>query len=213
MAIRRCVAVGRRSRCWRSGVRDYRVPESSQRRGASPTHWPPATTATAPSARSLRPRGFAPGPARGVEPLAGSAPRAEARGGGGQDAAAAVEWRSRARRPDERIRVLSLPLQTTWLLAPAFCSESPRFGAASAPLAIAATGLGALVAIAFGVARALDSGGSAPAAVAGLPWPFALAFLLAGICLGLSARHAVQREWLPAAAGGLWAALALFWLL
>jgi hypothetical protein len=108
--------------------------------------------------------------------------------------------------------LLTPPVQVLWLLAPAVLLGI-ALTRGMRPVGIAASGLGALAAIAFGVARALDTGGRGLASVAGLPWPFALAFVLAGICIGLSARLALRRQWLPAAAGGLWAGLALFWLL
>ena len=111
----------------------------------------------------------------------------------------------------EKSALLSLPLQLLWLLAPV-----ALFGIALArgtqSVAVLVTGLGALVSIAYGVSRVLGSDGTAPPQVAGTPWPFALAFVLAGACALLSIRVALKRQWLLAAAGGLWTALALFWL-
>jgi hypothetical protein len=120
--------------------------------------------------------------------------------------------------------------QAIWLVLPALLlalgalaarrratPQPPATAAAAHPgrliAAVAVADAAALAAIAAGVADALSSGGRGVAHVAGIPWLFALAFVLAAVGLLLTIGLARARIWLAVAGSAAWLGLALFWLL
>jgi hypothetical protein len=127
------------------------------------------------------------------------------------------------------------PVQIAWLALPAIAliafalrSRRDAIAAASAPdaalppgdamaraftAAICVAAVACAASIAGGIAAVLDSDGSGVAKVAGLPWPFALAFVFAAMLAIDTAVLAWRRALVPAAAGFVWLTLALFWLL
>ena len=112
--------------------------------------------------------------------------------------------------------IYSVPLQLAWLVAPALllaagARRRSRRGRSIA--AAAGAGIASLGAIAGGVAAALDSGGRGIAVVAGLPWPFAVAFVLSALTVVATLALVRQRAYIAATGSALWVALALFWLL
>ena len=108
------------------------------------------------------------------------------------------------------------PLQALWLLVPALMLVAAALRRPGSNLgliisALVAGVVGAAV-TALGIAAVIGSDGDV-GEIAGIPWPFALALLFALDLAVVTAWLFARRAWLAAAAGALWVALALFWLL
>ncbi len=107
----------------------------------------------------------------------------------------------------------SVPLQLAWLvLGAALVIAATLRSRERLALVTALVALDALGAIAGGVALALHDDGRGVARLAGLAWPFALAFALTAVAAVLVAALA-RRGARLAAGAAVWIALALFWLL
>ncbi|HVI17886.1 MAG TPA: hypothetical protein VM712_05890, partial [Gaiellales bacterium] len=112
--------------------------------------------------------------------------------------------------------VYSVPVRALWLLLPALMLVVATMRARARTRTLIAigviSGVAMLAAIAAGVAAVLDHAGHV-GRIAGTPWPFALAFVLAAACAVVALVLARRRAFLAAAACGIWIALALFVLL
>jgi hypothetical protein len=103
-------------------------------------------------------------------------------------------------------------VQLAWLLLPAVALAFLAARQGRTVTAAALVALGALAAIAAGVALVVSADGEGVAKVAGTPLPFALAWLLIAAGVVLTVRLVQRRTAAAAVASAAWLGLALFWL-